>query len=83
MGHVFYDIFLIIIVLLLRMKFYHGHHWQKYGLQNGSFPNDIGVLLLGDIKYTFKKCSKNLIMHILILSLIISINIIPEVCEYA
>ena len=69
MGHVFYDIFLIIIVLLLRMKFYHGHHWQKYGLQNGSFPNDIGVLLLGDIKYTSLHATKFYFMHFYLFSI--------------
>ena len=39
MGHVFYDIFSI----LIRMKFYLGHDSEKYSLQNGSFTYDIGV----------------------------------------
>ena len=52
MGHVFYDIFSIINVSFKQLKFYLGHHSQKYGLQNGSYTYDIGILVLGDIRYT-------------------------------
>ena len=63
MDHVFYDIFPIINVSLIQMKFYHDHHSQKYGLQNGSFPYDIGALLLGDIRYTSLDCTKFYFVH--------------------
>ena len=43
MGHVFYDMFSIVNVSLIRMKFYLGHDSEKYSLQNGSFTYDIGV----------------------------------------
>ena len=52
MGHVFYDIFSIINVSFTHLKFYLGHHSQKYGVQNGSYTYDIGILLLGDKRYT-------------------------------
>ena len=52
MGHLIYDIFLIINVSFMELKFYHGHHLEKYRLQNQSFPNEIGIFMLGDIKYT-------------------------------
>ena len=63
MGDVFYDIFSIRNVSLIQMKFYHGHHLQKYGLQNGSFPFDIGLLWLGDIRYTSLDSKKFYFMH--------------------
>ena len=52
MGHVIYDIFSIIDDLFMHLKFYLGHHSQNYGLQNGSYTYDIGILLLGDMRYT-------------------------------
>ena len=52
MAHVFYAMFSIINVSFMQLKFYLGHHYQKYGLQNGSFTYQIGVLLLGDMRYT-------------------------------
>ena len=30
MGHVFYDIFSIINISFMQLKFYHGHHQPKY-----------------------------------------------------
>ena len=50
--HIFYDMFSIINGSLMQWKFYLGCHSQKYGLQSGSFTYDIGVLLLGDMRYT-------------------------------
>ena len=55
MGHFFYDILLIINVWLMQLKFYHGHHSEKYQLQclvYGDFHHDIGILLLEDARYT-------------------------------
>ena len=52
MGHVFYDIFLIINVSFIHSKFYLDLPSQKYGLQTGSYTDDIGILLLGDMRYT-------------------------------
>ena len=52
MGHVFDDMFSFISVLFMLTKFYLGQHSHKYGLQNGSFTYDIGVLYLGNVKYT-------------------------------
>ena len=52
MGHVFYDFFSILNVSFVHFKFYLGHPSQKYGWQNGSYTNDIGILLLGDMRYT-------------------------------
>ena len=52
MGHVFYDIFSIINVSFMNLKVLLGHHLQKYGLQNGSFTHDIGILLCGNMRYT-------------------------------
>ena len=52
MGHVFYDYFSILNVSFMHLKFYLGHPSQKYGLQNGSYTNDNGILLLGDMRYT-------------------------------
>ena len=51
MDHVFYDIFSIINISVMHLKFYLGHCSEKYGLQNGSYTLDIG-LLLGDMRYT-------------------------------
>ena len=51
-GHVFYDIFSIINVSCMHLKFYLGLPLQKFGLQNGSDTDDIGILLLGDMVYT-------------------------------
>ena len=45
------------------MKFYRGHHSQKYRLQNGGFRFDIGVLLLGGVTYTFLDPTKFYFMH--------------------
>ena len=36
----------------MHLKFYLGHPSQKYGLQNGSYTYDIGMVLLGDMRYT-------------------------------
>ena len=44
--------FSMINVSFMQWKFYLGRHPQKYGLQNGTY--DIGVLLLGDMRYTFQ-----------------------------
>ena len=52
MGHVFYDIFSIINVLFMHLKFILGHQSQKYGLKNGSYTNYSGILLLGDMRHT-------------------------------
>ena len=52
MGHEFYDIFSIINVSCMHLIFYLGLPSQKYGLQNGSDTDDIGMLLLGDMRYT-------------------------------
>ena len=52
MGHVFYNIFSTINISVMHFKFYLGHYSQKYGLQNGSNTYDIGILLLGDMRYT-------------------------------
>ena len=52
MGHVFYDIFVIINVSVLHLTFELGHRSQKNGLQNGSYTYDIGILLVGDMSYT-------------------------------
>ena len=46
MAYVFYDMFSIINVSFMHLKFYVGHHSQKYGLQNGIHTYDIGILLL-------------------------------------
>ena len=51
-GHVFYDIFSIINVSFMLLKFKLGHRSQKYGLGNGSYTYHIGILLLGDMRYT-------------------------------
>ena len=53
MGHVFKDIFPIINFSFMQLKYYHIHHLQKDELQNGSFPYDIGVLMLEGLWYTF------------------------------
>ena len=52
MGHVFYDFFSILNVSFVHLKFNLGHPLQKYGLQNGSYTDDIGILMLGDMRYT-------------------------------
>ena len=44
----FYDIFSIINISFMQLKFNLGRDSQKYGLQNGSFTFDFDVLLLGD-----------------------------------
>ena len=69
MGHVFYDIFSIIIVSFTRLKFYLRHDSQKCGLQNGSFFYDIGVLLLGD-RFTSLHPIKFYFMHFSLFSCI-------------
>ena len=53
MGHVFYDIFSILNVSFMHLKFYLGHHSETYGLQIGSYTYHIGILLFGDMRYTF------------------------------
>ena len=50
MGLVFYDYFSMIDVSFMHLKYYLGHHLQKYGLQNGSFTHDIGILLLREMR---------------------------------
>ena len=50
MGHVFYDIFSIINVWCMHLKFYLELPLQKYGVQTGSYAHDIGILLLGDMR---------------------------------
>ena len=52
MGHAFYDIFSIINKSCMHLKFYLDLPIQKYGLQTGSYADDIGILLLGDMRYT-------------------------------
>ena len=52
MGHVFYDIFSIINVSCMHLKFYLDLPIQNYVLQTGSYADDIGILLLGDMRYT-------------------------------
>ena len=52
MGYVFYDIFSIINVSCMQFKFNHDLPIQKYGVQTGSYADDIGILLLGDMRYT-------------------------------
>ena len=52
MGHVFYDIFSIINVSCMHLKFNLRLPSQKYGLQNGSNTDDIGILLIRDMRYT-------------------------------
>ena len=52
MGHAFYDIFSIINVSCMHLKFYLDLPIQKYGLQTASYADDIGILLLGDMRYT-------------------------------
>ena len=51
MGDVSYDIFSIINVSFMHLRFYLCHHSQKYGLQNGSYTYHIGILLLIDMRY--------------------------------
>ena len=63
MVRVFYDIFSIIKFFFMQFKFYCAHHWQKYGLQNGSFPYDIGVALRRDVNYTSLEPIKFYFMH--------------------
>ena len=63
MGHVFYDIFSIINVSFMHLKFYLGHHSQKYGLQNGSYTFNIGILFLRDMRYTSLDPIKFYFMH--------------------
>ena len=63
MGPIFYHIFSIINISCMQLKFYHGHHSQKFRLQNGSFPYDIGVLFLVDILYTSLDSTKFYLMH--------------------
>ena len=53
MAHVFYDIFSITNFSFMQLKFYLGHNQQKYGWENKSFAYHIGVLLIGDMKYTY------------------------------
>ena len=48
----FNDIFSIINVSCMHLKFYLGLPSQKYGLQNANYTDDIGILLLGDMRYT-------------------------------
>ena len=48
----FYDIFLIKNVSFMHLKFYLCHYSQKYGLRNESYTYDIGILLVGDKRYT-------------------------------
>ena len=50
MGHVFYDIFSIINVSCMQLKFYLELPLQKYGVQTGSYADDIGILFLGDMR---------------------------------
>ena len=52
MGHVFYDIFSIINLSCMHLKFDLDLPSQKFGLQTGSYTDDIGILLLGDMRYT-------------------------------
>ena len=52
MGHVFYAIFSIINVSFMHLKFNLRLPSEKYGLRNGSNTDDIGILLLGDMRYT-------------------------------
>ena len=52
MGHVFYDSFSIINVSCMQLKFNLDLPKQKYGVQTGSYADDIGILLLGDMRYT-------------------------------
>ena len=53
MGHVFYDIFSIINVSCMQFKFNLDLPIQKYSVQTGSYADDIGILLLGDMRYTY------------------------------
>ena len=52
MGRAFYDIFSIINVSCMQLKFYPYLPSQKHGLQTGSYTDDIRILLLGDMRYT-------------------------------
>ena len=52
MGHVFYDILSIINVSCMQLKFFLDLHIEKYSLQTGSYADDVGILLLGDMRYT-------------------------------
>ena len=52
MGHILYDVFYVIKVSFMQLKFYLGNHLQKDCLQNGSFTYHTSVLLLGDMRYT-------------------------------
>ena len=63
MGHVFYDIFSIINVSFLQLKFY-----LRHGLQNGSFTCGISVLLLGDARYKSLGLTKIYFMHFCLFS---------------
>ena len=51
-GSCINDTFSIRNVSFMHLKFYLSHHSQKYGLQNGSNTYDIGILLLGEMRYT-------------------------------
>ena len=51
-GHVFFDIFSITNDSCMHLKFYLGLPLQKFGIQIGSGTDDIGMLLLGDMRYT-------------------------------
>ena len=48
----FNDIFSIMNLSFMLLKFELAHRSQKYGLQNESYTYDIGKLLLGDMRYT-------------------------------
>ena len=52
MGHVFYDIFSIINVSCMQLKFNLDLPIQKYCVQTGSYADDIGILLLWAMRYT-------------------------------
>ena len=52
MGHVFYDIFSFINVSCMQLKFNLDLPIEKYGAQTGCYADDIGILLLGDMRYT-------------------------------
>ena len=52
MGHVFYDIFSILNVSCMQLKFNLDLPIQKYGVQTGSYADDNGILCLGDMRCT-------------------------------
>ena len=70
MGYIFYDMFSIINCSFMQWKFYLGPHSQKHGLKKGSFAYDIGVLLLGEKRYTSLDPTLFFFMHFSLFSCI-------------